>query len=180
MNKVEKLLEKCEEEVKKPWFNWRFLLYCLIDEFKPQEIRKIFSDFEDLEEDEMKTFTKICDKRIDRIKFFSKDLVIGISVSAASLGIIASILIESKVIPEAEISPVVQWFLSGHGWLGMRIAMGVLFILIVLLALLIAHYWAQAHAWYAIKEGALMRHAESESEKEKSKAEGNDSHRESD
>jgi len=159
--KAEELLEKCGEKINKPWYNWvnlRFLWYGFWDE--TEKIReKVFEGFEGLDEDEVEAFTKICDSRIDRIKTSSRDLVIGISVLAASLGIMASILIE-RVIPNEGISPLVQWFFtSGWCWLGMRIALAVIFILIVLLALLIGHYWAQAHAWYAIKEECFIRDA---------------------
>lgn len=96
MNKVEKLLEKCEGEVNKPWFNWKFLLYILIEEFKPQEIRKIFNNFLDLDETEVETFTDICDSRITRAKSFLMHIVTGLSLLIASLAVIASILVRSE------------------------------------------------------------------------------------
>ncbi|MGB7532789.1 MAG: hypothetical protein WA977_07420 [Halobacteriota archaeon] len=159
--KAEELLEKCEEKINKPWYNWinlRFLWYGFWD--KTKKIReKVFEGIEGLDEDEVETFTKICDSRIDRIKTSSRDLVIGISVLAASLGIMVTILFE-RVILEGGISPGVLWFFtSGWCWLGMKITQAVVFIVIVLLALLIGHYWTQVHAWYAIKEECFIRDA---------------------
>lgn len=178
MNKVEELLKTCEERI--GGLNWRFLRYGFwneLEKIKSEVVKGI--NIKKLDEDDVEAFTKICDNRLDRIKSFSRNLITVISISAASLAITASILIE-KIIkaPEAnevfyrwfpgqlldpmvQIFPVVQWIVSEQepDWLGMKIVMFVLFIVIVVLAPLIAHYWGQAHAWYAIKEGALLSYA---------------------
>jgi len=85
--KAEELLEKCEEKINKPWYNWinlRFLWYGFWDEVgKIRE--KVFDGIEGfLDEDELKTFEKICDIRIDKIKTFLRDLVMSISILTMS------------------------------------------------------------------------------------------------
>ena len=123
--KAEELLEKCEEKINKPWYNWinlRFLWYGFWDEVG--KIREeVFDGIEGfLDKDELKTFEKICDIRIDKIKTFLRDLVVmSISILTASLGIIVSILFEAGVIPKEGVSPMLQWFFTtGWSWLGIK------------------------------------------------------------
>jgi len=74
-----------------------------------------------LDKDELKTFEKICDIRIDKIKTFLRDLVMSISILTASLGIIVSILFEAGVIPKEGVSPMLRWFFTtGWSWLGIN------------------------------------------------------------
>ena len=166
--KAEELLEKCEEKINKPWYNWinlRFLWYGFWDEVgKIRE--KVFDGIEGfLDKDELKTFEKICDIRIDKIKTFLRDLVMSISILTASLGIIVSILFEAGVVPKEGVSPMLQWFFTtGWSWLGIKIVLALIPIAVLLLALFIGHYWTQVHAWYAIKEEYFIRNAKRERE----------------
>ena len=122
-----------------------------------------------LDGDELETFEKICDIRIDKI--ILRDLVMSISILTASLGIIVSILFEAGVVPKEGVSPMLRWFFTtGWGWLGIKIVLALIPIAVLLLALFIGHYWTQVHARYAIKEEYFIRNAKRE-EKATDKAE---------
>lgn len=175
--KAEKLLEKWEKEIDKRWIKHKleFLWYGFWGDFK--EIREIVG-FEEPRWNKIAAFIGICDSRIDRLKSFSRDLMMFISVSAASLAIALSIFFEKiktedrgffywwfpdqllgSIVPQS--FPIVHWFVSEPkslepDWIGMKIIMIALFILILLFALLVWRYRAQANAWYAVKEGVLL------------------------
>ena len=157
--KAEELLEKCEEKINKPWYNWinlRFLWYGFWD--KTEKIReKVFKGIECfLDEDEVETFTKICDSRIDRAKSFLTHIVTGLSLLIASLAVIASILVRSEITPKKEFPLINLWLETGPLF---QLMIVFLLILVLFLFLCLCHYAAQIHAWYAIKENTLLMYA---------------------
>ena len=155
--KAEELLEKCEEKINGRWcnwINWRFFRYSFSGEFKKiQEAVKIKNIKDnDLDKNEVETFIGICNNRIDRAKTFLRDVVTVLSVLIALLAVIASILVGCSIKAEEQIHLIRIWPETGWTFLILII----LLLLATLLFLLLCHYRAQTHAWYAVKEGVLL------------------------
>ena len=151
--KAEELLGRCEKEIDNPWFNWKFFWYSFKGEFK--EFRNIVTSENIKDKDEVETFIGICDNRIDRAKAFLSDIVTVLSLLIALLAVIASILVGSGIIKKAEKqNPLISIWLD-TGWT-FQILTILLILIALLLFLLLCHYRAQIHAWYAVKEGILL------------------------
>ena len=141
--KAEKLLEKWEKEIDKPWINknkLKFFWYGFRGEFG--KIRGIIG-FEKPKEDEIEAFIGICDNRIDRLKTFSSDII---AVLIALVVAVASILAVSSITTHP------LWDLLCQN----VVFFGMIFLIFILFLLALIRYRAQIYAWYAVKEGVLL------------------------
>ena len=161
--KAEELLEKCEQKIK--WINWKFLLDSYRSEF--EEIRLTFFKNININGDELKIFIDICENRLDRAKSFLGHTTTGLSILIGSFVVLASILISTGISAGFFEHPLLDVLkrLGYASWISASLVL----IIAIFLALLVAHYRTEVHAWYVFKEGALLMKKEEAKAREEGK-----------
>ncbi len=137
-SKVKKLLDACTEKIEKCSY-WDLVKWSFRNDFK--DLQDI--PFGEVGESELKQFIKICDNRLDRSKTFLQDVSIVLGFDLTALSILAVMASKDNM------------FFSILPFSGI-VTFASLFIILIFLLILLAHYRSQIHAWIAFKEKALM------------------------
>ena len=139
VSNVKRILEICNE--KTAHNSWKLVYWSFTDNFeKLQDIS--FSD--EITDNELEQFVKICDNRLDRAKTFLNDIAIVLGFIIASFSIVLTLAIVGDKLP----------FLVPD--LSINLFVPSLFIVLIGLLAFLAYYRAQVHAWTAFKEKAIL------------------------
>jgi hypothetical protein len=151
---TKKLVEECEERLKVRW-NGEFIRlawYSFLGKFGP--IREgIREDMAFDDHAEVKRFIEICDNRIKRAGTFLNEVAMVLGFALTALTIIAAI--SSDRLKESG-DPILSIIGGNLYSIQFKILVIFLFVALIFLIILLAHYRTHVHAWTAFKEEAIL------------------------
>lgn len=143
---AEKLLKVCEKQMETRWKIVKFIKlakYSFIGNFKAI---KENIQFDALDKSEIEKFINACENRRERAKILLSEIGPLIGFDVVAMTVIASFAHEMVSLPV---------------YVGLLI---LLFICLIFLFILLAHYRIQVHAWTVFKEGAILQKSPTEEE----------------
>ena len=133
VSNVENILEICNEKTAHNY--WNLVKWSFTDNFKKLQNIPFFDEITD---DELKQFVKICDNRLNRAKIFINDIAIVLGLIVTLYSIVLTLpIVEVIKVPNLSKNLIVPS------------------VILVLMGLF-AYYRAQVHAWTAFKEKAIL------------------------
>ena len=139
MSKVKDLLEICNE--KTAHNHCKLFYWSLVDDFKKLQDISFFNEIND---DELKQFIKICDNRLDKAKTYLNEVALVLGFTITSLSIVLTFaIIEDKLL--FSLSDLI-----------IKLIVSYLFVVMLFQYAQLAHYRSQVQAWTAFKEKAIM------------------------
>jgi len=139
VSNVENILEICNEKTAHNY--WNLVKWSFADDFKKLQDISFFNEIND---DELKRFIKICDNRLDRAKTYLNEIAVVLGFTIASLSIVLTLAIVADKLPFLVPDLSITLFVSS------------LFLVLIGLIAQLAHYRSQIHAWTAFKEKAIL------------------------
>ena len=150
---TKELVGRCEKKLK---------VGCNVPKFFKLAWYSFRGDFEKIRGDisfnepkvsEIERFIKVCDNRINRAGIFLNEVATVLGFDLAALTIIAAI--SGGVLKESE-DPILFIIFEGQYSIQFRILVVFLFVALIFLFILLAHYRTHMHAWTAFKEEAIL------------------------
>ena len=138
-SKLEDILEECNEKTTHNY--WNLVIWSFLDDFKKLVDNSLFDEVND---DDLEKFIRICDNRLDRAKTYLNDVAIVLGFAFASLSIVLTLAIVGDKLP----------FLVPD--LSIILFVVSLFLILIGLLALLGHYRSQVHAWTVFKERAIL------------------------
>ena len=139
VSNVKRILEICNEKTAHNF--WNLVKWSFTDNFEKLQDIPLLNEITD---DELEQFVKICDNRLDRVKTFLNNITIVLGFIIASLSIVLTLAIVGDKLPFLVPDLSINLFVTS------------LFLVLIGLIAFLAHYRAQIHAWTAFKEKAIL------------------------